>query len=107
MSASLIDFSPHRGVLIERAATDRDHERGVERFESYDPATNTVQEFVSVAEAEDLDLIDDETAASMRAQLVCRACRHLPATDAGMCSGCYDDDVAERRAAARAARRVA
>lgn len=65
----LVDFSPLRGVLIERDATDRDHDRGVDRFESYDGCTDRVQEYVSVAEAEDLDLIDDATAETMRAAM--------------------------------------
>jgi hypothetical protein len=65
----LIDFCPRKGVLIARAATDLDHDRGVDTFESYDPALNEVQEWICIAEAEHHEVIDEDTANDMRAQM--------------------------------------
>ncbi len=70
LAPTLIDFSPHRGVLIERAICDADFLDGrAASVEGVDWQAGTLQRWVSVAEAEDLGLLYPEQADEMRAQI--------------------------------------
>lgn len=69
LNCSVIDDCPRKGILIERDATDADHiDGGVYGAVEFDPATNRLQEWICIAEAEHLELIAPDDAARLRTQ---------------------------------------